>query len=89
MAKEEKKVEEAVEVKEEKKEEKKKTVMIHLIPSEWDNQEFEVFGIREKTYQINTGEDVEVPWELAESIANIVAAKKEAAKNARGGGKKR
>ncbi len=89
MAKEEKKVEEAVEVKEEKKEEKKKTVMIHLIPGEWDNQEFEVFGIREKTYQINTGEDVEVPWELAESIANIVAAKKEAAKNAKSGGKKK
>ena len=86
MAEKEKKVEEAVE---EKKEVKKKTVMIHLIPGEWDNQEFEVFGIREKTYQINTGEDVEVPWELAESIANIVAAKKEAAKNAKSGGKKK
>ena len=86
MAKEEKKVEEAVE---EKKEEKKKTVMIHLIPGEWDNSEFEVFGINEKMYQINTGEDVEVPWELAESIANIVAAKKEAASKARSGGKKK
>ena len=88
MAKEEKKVEEAV-VEEKKAEKKKDTVMIHLIPGEWDNQEFEVFGIREKTYQINTGEDVEVPWELAESIANIVAAKKEAARNAKGGGKKK
>lgn len=89
MAKEEKKVEEAVEVKEEKKEEKKKTVMIHLIPGEWDNAEFEIFGINEKTYQINTGEDVEVPWELAESIANIVAAKKEASNRAKNSGKKK
>lgn len=87
MAKEETKVEEAVV--EEKKEEKKKTVMIHLIPSEWDNAEFEVFGMNEKTYQISTGEDVEVPWELAESIANIVAAKKEAANRARNNGKKK
>ena len=86
MAEKAKKVEEAVE---EVKEEKKKTVMIHLIPGEWDNSEFEVFGINEKMYQINTGEDVEVPWELAESIANIVAAKKEAASKAKSGGKKK
>lgn len=67
--------------------EKKKTVMIHLIPAEWDNQEFKVFGINEKTYQINTGEDVEVPWELAESIANIAADRKVAAIKAKNGGK--
>ena len=76
------------ETKEEVKEEKK-TVTIHLIPSEWDNLEFEVFGMREKMYQINTGEDVEVSPELAELISNVSAARREARDRARAGGKKK
>ncbi len=70
-------------------EEKKKTVMIHLIPAEWDNLEFEVFGLNDKTYQINTGEDVEVSAELAECIANVAADRKVAAIKAKNGGKKK
>ena len=83
MADNENKVEEKVEKKEEKK-----TVTIHLIPSEWDNAEFYVFGINGKTYQINTGEDVEVPIALAKSIKNITNAKKTARTRAKNNGKK-
>lgn len=77
------------EIKEEVKTDEKKPVTIHLIPSEWDNAEFYVFGMSGKLYQINTGEDVEVEWDLAESIANVAAARKEARERARAGGKKK
>ncbi len=71
----------------EKKEEK--TVLIHLLPAEWDNAEFIVVGINGRRWQINTGEDVEVPWFIAESIANSKADAVEAVKRARNGGKKK
>lgn len=57
-------------VKEEIKEVKPSKVTIHLIPAEWDYQEFVVCGINGTIYQINTGEDVEVPVEIAENLAN-------------------
>lgn len=68
---------------------KEKTVLIFLIPAEWDNAEFITIGINAKTYQINTGEEVEVPWFVAEKIANVKMASVEALKRAKNGGKKK
>lgn len=59
-------------------------VTIHLIPAEWDNEEFYIFGINGTIYQINTGVDVEVSRDLAELISNVKRARREADKRSKG-----
>ena len=79
------------EVKEEAKEVAPKAdekVTIHLIPAEWDNEEFYVFGINGTLTQINTGVDVEVSRDLAERIANVKRDRLEARKRSANGNKK-